>query len=373
MEKSLVKFLRKKDYNVIREIGQGGTGKTILLEDETIDEHFVCKKYSPFHEAHRELYYKNFVSEIKLLHLLYHRNVVRVFNYYLYPEHSTGYILMEFVNGQTVEDYLRQYPELINDIFEQTIKGFLHLEENSILHRDIRPSNILVSNDGIVKIIDLGFGKQTEFDGEQLNSVSLNWCYTIPEDFNFRTYDHQTEIYFVGKLFEQIINENNIQRFTYRSILSRMVQYKKSDRISSFFDIERKIIEGDAQGIEFSNLEKSIYQKFAKGLQSILTSIRNGSEYNRDVDSIIIRLDEVYRSSTLEDYVQNPTAVVRCFLRGEWNYNASAIVATSTLKSFIDFFKHSPLDKQKLIINNLWQRFDTIHRYDLPALDDLPF
>lgn len=51
MEKSLVQFVREKDYNVIRDIGQGGTGKTILLEDQTIDECLVCKKYSPYYEA----------------------------------------------------------------------------------------------------------------------------------------------------------------------------------------------------------------------------------------------------------------------------------------------------------------------------------
>lgn len=70
--KRVVEFLRSKDFKFIKEIGQGGTGKTVLLHDELIDENFVCKKYSPYFEEHKEEFYNNFVDEIKLLHLLYH-------------------------------------------------------------------------------------------------------------------------------------------------------------------------------------------------------------------------------------------------------------------------------------------------------------
>ena len=77
-----------------------------------------------------------------------------VFNYYLYPEQLTGYILMEFVDGEEIHGFMKNNPEKVNDIFLQTINGFKYLENIEVLHRDIRPQNILVSSDGIVKIID---------------------------------------------------------------------------------------------------------------------------------------------------------------------------------------------------------------------------
>jgi serine/threonine-protein kinase len=169
-----IEFLRQKDYKFIKDIGQGGTGRTILLKDELIDETFVCKKYSPYYEEHIDLYFKNFVDEIKLLHLLYHVNVVRVFNYYLYPENKTGYILMEYITGNNISKYLTDNPDKLNEIFVQTIIGFKYLEENNVLHRDIRPDNLLVSENGIVKIIDFGFGKKINFDENFDNSVSLS-------------------------------------------------------------------------------------------------------------------------------------------------------------------------------------------------------
>jgi serine/threonine protein kinase len=106
----LVSFLRKRDYKIIRELGQGACGKTVLLYDDEIQEYFVCKKYVPYSETEREALFKNFVVEIKLLHQIHHPNVVRIFNYYLYPQSRAGYILMEFVDGSDIEEFAKKYP-----------------------------------------------------------------------------------------------------------------------------------------------------------------------------------------------------------------------------------------------------------------------
>ena len=89
----IIKFLRQRDYKLIDNIGQGGTSRAVLLKDELLDSLFVCKKYSPVDEHDKLTYFRNFVDEIKLLHLLYHQNIVRIFNYHLYPEQVTGYIV----------------------------------------------------------------------------------------------------------------------------------------------------------------------------------------------------------------------------------------------------------------------------------------
>ena len=149
---SPVHFLRKKDYLFVQVLGQGACGQTVLLRDDLIGSNFVCKKYVPFSESHRQELFKNFLREIKLLHEVFHPNVVRVFNYYVYPESSTGYILMEFVDGSCIDDYVRSKPETVNDLFVQAIEGFAYLEGASILHRDIRPQNVMVHEDGTLKI-----------------------------------------------------------------------------------------------------------------------------------------------------------------------------------------------------------------------------
>ena len=104
--KDIATFLRSKDFIILKDIGQGGTGKTKLLKDETINENFVCKKYSTFYPEQQALYYNNFVDEIKILYKVNHPNIVRVFNYYLYPEKLTGYIIMEYIDGVDIENYI---------------------------------------------------------------------------------------------------------------------------------------------------------------------------------------------------------------------------------------------------------------------------
>ena len=184
MKKNIIEFVRKKDFELVKELGQGACGKTVLLYDDIIEEQFVCKKYSPLFDEDKELLFRNFVQEIKLLHLVYHQNVVRVFSYHIYPEHHTGYILMEHINGYDIEEYLEKYPQNINEVFLQTIEGFRHLESNNILHRDIRPQNIMVREDGTVKIIDFGFGKQVFYESDFDKSISLNWWCVLPNEFS---------------------------------------------------------------------------------------------------------------------------------------------------------------------------------------------
>ena len=82
----VVTFLRRRDYRMVQELGQGACGKTALLYDQQIEEHFVCKKYVPYSEDNRQDLFSGFVREIKLLHKVLHPNVVRVFNYYLHTK-----------------------------------------------------------------------------------------------------------------------------------------------------------------------------------------------------------------------------------------------------------------------------------------------
>ena len=151
-ENDVISFLRRRDYRFMRELGQGACGKTVLLYDDQIEEYFVCKKYLPYSESQREALFSSFVREIKLLHQVHHPNVVRVFNYYLYPEKLAGYILMEFVDGCDIEEFAKNHPEQAHELFVQAITGFAYLERSGVLHRDVRPGNLLIKGDGQLSI-----------------------------------------------------------------------------------------------------------------------------------------------------------------------------------------------------------------------------
>ena len=376
MAEELVKFIRQKDYVLKRELGQGACGRTVLLYDSFIEEQFVCKKYSPISEGLKEELFENFIREIKLLHLLNHQNVVRVFNYYLYPEQLLGYILMEYVQGCDIEDYLSSHPEDINEIFAQVIEGFTHLEKCKILHRDIRPQNVMVGVDGVVKIIDFGFGKQTFNPQDFGKSISLNWWCEPPPEFKDSIYDYKTEIYFVGKLFEKIINDSNIEHFKHMSLLGRMCVQNQDSRIAYFSEVRKELLSEKFLDIGFESSELATYREFSDSLFSSISKIESGTKYYDDISEIQAKLEECYKKVMLEEYLPNSSLVIRCFVNGQYFYKTSNWFRVEVLRAFLDFYRSSSREKKNIVIGNIQTKLDTVKRYDQAFSkfdDDIPF
>lgn len=372
----IISFIKQKDYKFIKRLGNGSFGITILVEDETINETFVCKKYQPQLGIDKEKYYKNFLNEIKLLHKLNHNNIVRVFNYYMYENTYTGFVLMEYINGTNIDEYIKNNPEMIDDIFEQTINGFTYLEEQKILHRDIRPTNILVDNNGFVKIIDFGFGKQALTPNDFDRSFSsLNWWCPLPMDFQTQTYDFQTELYFIGKLFEKLISDNDIIGFSYNSILSKMCEIDQNQRIDSFASVKREITGNEIFEELFNDEEIEIYRDFAEQLSRLISNIDKDTKYYYDIEVIQKKLSDLYKNVMLEKYIPENNKLIRCFINGMYRYWNNTEFYTDYLKKFIKFLKSCNIEKKNIVLNNLHSRFDSIERVDNDFVgeDEIPF
>ena len=372
----IISFIRQKDYKGIKWLSNGSFGITALIEDETINEKFVCKKYFPQDGIDKEKYYKNFLNEIKLMYKLNHKNIVRVFSYYMYEESSTGFVLMEYIDGVNIGVFLKAHPEMINDIFEQAIEGFAYLENKKILHRDIRTNNILIDKNGFLKIIDFGFGKQT-FSVEDFDRSfsSLNWWCNLPNDFQYQIYDFKTEIYFVGKLFEKLIKDNDITGFEYNTILSQMCIIEPQNRISSFETIKRNIQSNEVLDELFDENEINIYQNFAISLSNVISCVDKDIKYFEDIEIIQKRLSDLYRNVMLEENLPKNTFIIKCFLDGMYKFWPQTEFKTNVLKEFLKFFKSCSKDKKNIVLSNLHSRFDGIKRIedDLMGEDEIPF
>jgi eukaryotic-like serine/threonine-protein kinase len=375
MSEKIVEFLRKKDFVLKRELGSGACGRTVLLYDDVIDEQFVCKKFAPIHESFKAELFGNFVREIKLLHLLNHQNVVRVFNYYLYPELLTGYILMEYVCGSDIEDFLSKRPEDINEVFVQVIDGFAHLEKNKILHRDIRPQNVMVSEDGAVKIIDFGFGKQTFNSDDYGKSITLNWWCDPPPEFKDAKYDFRTEVYFVGKLFEKIIIDSNIEHFKHMNLLGRMCVAQPTNRVASFFEVRKELLSEKFLDIGFEDWELEAYREFSSSLYGAASKIEESTKYYDDIVEIQTKLEDCYKKVMLEEYVPNSAVVLKCFINGSYYYNTHHSFQVEVLRKFLDFFRSCSREKKNIVIGNIQTKLDAVKRYAVKVNfdDDIPF
>jgi len=378
MSNNLIEFLRKKDYTFIDELGQGACGKTVLLNDDIINQKFVCKKYSPQIDEMKVDLFNRFIDEIKILHLLYHQNVVRIFNYYIYPDAYAGFILMEYVAGEDIEQYLTKHPENINEIFFQAISGFKYLEDNKILHRDIRIPNLLVRSDGNLKIIDFGFGKKKLYSLDNDNSISLNWWCELPSEFNDKIYDFKTEVYFVGKLFEKIIVENNIEYFQYNHILHKMCAKTPDKRLGTFGAIEREISNNRFLEIEFNDDEIFNYRNFSSFLHQIIVKTESSVKYYNDNEKVQKNINDLYHSVMLEEFLPDNSKLIDCFINGAYTFRPNKYLEVSLIKSFLLLLRASPQAKKNIIFNNLYSKLDSIPRFsgkdeEQPFSDDIPF
>ena len=371
-EDQVISFLRKRDYRFVRELGQGACGKTVLLYDDQIEKHFVCKKYSPYSESQREALFSNFVREIKLLYHIHHPNVVRVFNSYLYPETFSGYILMEFVDGSDIQEFAKKCPEQVNELFVQAITGFGYLERSGVLHRDIRPGNLLVGADGQLKIIDLGFGKRVRATVDFTKSISLNWWCQPPSEFSEGRYDFATEVYFLGKLFESIIQDNGISHFKFTDALGRMCQHDRFPRTQSFVDVERTIQSDQFFEIGFSEEQLRAYRAFADSVSQHIRRLAYGAKYADDADRIQTQLNDAYRSFMLEEVVPDTAVVLRCLVVGNYYYGKSGF-PTRCVRDFVRLLKASTSEQRRIIIGNLHTRLNALPRYSQLETDEVPF
>lgn len=220
---------------------------------------FAIKKYTPQKEQDREIYFKRFIDEIKILFKVSHDNIVRIYSYYLYPEAKTWYIQMEYIDGDTIDKIIPStFGKSWNDYFIDTINAFDYLYEKGILHRDIRASNFMIDKlTGTLKVIDFGFGKTIEKTDDP-NSIRLNWPATIhPEEvITEGNYNYATEIYYIGELFKHLVQDDNT--FMYDEILKKMLEYSPQKRYKDYKQIKEDISNNLLSQISFSEAERVI-------------------------------------------------------------------------------------------------------------------
>lgn len=370
----IITFDIKKNFTFVKPLGDGGTGDTYLFKDETTDMLFAIKKYVPKDVRYVDDHYARFVDEIKILFNISHPNIVRIYNYYLYPSAKTGFLQMEYVNGKTIDEF-HPFPwdeKSWNEIFSEVISAFEYLEKNHILHRDIRPANILIDKDNNVKIIDFGFGKQIEETTSTDNSILLNWPATeMPNEVVLdKEYNEQTEIYFVGTLFRHLL-QNDFDDFKFKHILEKMTKIDPAERYSSFVEITNDISEGVIGEIGFSDKEKEIYRAFSSKLADHINHYIEKYNPINDIQTTLSKMAEIIRNSSLEECIQDNSKLIGCFISGGYNYNPRKNIEVQTVIDFYKFVSSLPMSKRKIVFDNIYNKLSTISVYVND--DELPF
>lgn len=373
-----VEFTPVKGYDVINDnLGAGSFGKTILIKDLSIDELFVCKKYSPQQGIQKKDFFDTFKKEIKLMYQINHPNVVRVFTYYLYEDYYTGYILMEYIEGDSIdkwfEDYWLQLTDS-NDIFRQLIEGFACIEKSGIIHRDIRESNILISKHDEVKIIDFGLGKKIDKVGMSADSfnriINRQQMQRLPNEFSEGKYTSRTDMFCIAELFWRMLKKHNITDFKHEYILNKMMNADPSKRYESFKDILMALDKKDMKALEISDEDRAIYREFTESVYGVLAEFTEKPNLNLNVPNVLEGLQQLLESNCLNESVQNVSELIGVFVNSNYRYYGSRYVSVEAINKFYNWFVSKDEIFQNIILKNIKNR---LLSRPVKTEDELPF
>lgn len=194
-------------YEIIKTIGEGGMANVYLANDTILDRK-VAIKVLRGDLSNDEKFIRRFQREALSVSNLSHPNIVEVYD--VGEEDGQYYIVMEYIEGKTLKQLLKKretltLPEVI-DIMLQLTDGLAHAHESYIIHRDIKPQNIMILDNGLVKITDFGIAMALNATQlTQTNSVMGSVHYLPPEQTNGKSATVKSDIYSLGILMYELI------------------------------------------------------------------------------------------------------------------------------------------------------------------------
>lgn len=384
---SIVKFIRGKEYQMINpNLGGGSFGKTVIIKDEFIDELFVAKKYEPHPYIEQDSekkakFFRSFLDEIKILYKLNHKNIVRIFNYFPYVENQTGYIIMEYIDGRNINDFILNYSSLkekatLDDIFMQLIDGFEYIENHNIIHRDIRSGNILIDKNGTVKIIDFGIGKFIINDDMKMDTLvdEITRPSSLPHEYYEGIYDSKTDMFYLAELFNRLLINSKLtgrEYFSYHHILEKMMNSNAKGRYNSFKEIQDTISEKDFINLKINPEDKKIYLQFTNFLFDELEYFLNKKNFVKTPKEFLTNLEEVLQNNLFEDFVQNNGKLLSTIIDEDYSYKNKNRLPIAWLENFCNWYKKYTLRAQELILKNIISKLS--NKYIKFDDSDLPF
>jgi serine/threonine-protein kinase len=190
------------DFRIEKKLGQGGMGTVFLATQVSLDRKVALKTLSP-EFAKKQDFVKRFLREARSMARLQHPNVVQV-----YAADSAGgvnYAAIEFIDGRSMQGWMNELKQLdVGDALHVVLvcaDALKHAHDQNMIHRDIKPDNILVTSKGVVKVADFGLAKALDEDVSMTQSgTGLGTpLYMAPEQArNAKHVDKRTDIYALG-------------------------------------------------------------------------------------------------------------------------------------------------------------------------------
>lgn len=200
---------RKLDgrYEIVELIGIGGMAHVYKAVD-LMEDKVVAVKILKTEFAESEEFLRRFRNESKAIAVLSHPNIVKIYDVGFSDE--INFIVMEYIDGITLKEFMEQQKVLrwkdALHFISQILRALQHAHDRGIVHRDIKPQNIMLFSDGSIKVMDFGIARFSRIDGKTISDKTIGSVHYIsPEQARGDFTDERSDLYSVGVMLYEMV------------------------------------------------------------------------------------------------------------------------------------------------------------------------
>jgi len=194
-------------YQIIEELGKGGMGRVYKVFDQEVQAKMVLKLIKPEVSADKNTI-DRFRNELKIARDISHKNICRMYD--LGKEAGSYFITMEYVSGEDLKSFIRRARQLVVGtaifIAKQVCEGLAEAHRVGVVHRDLKPGNIMIDKEGNAKIMDFGIARSISVKGITGAGIMIGTPeYMSPEQVEGKEVDQRSDIYSLGIILYEML------------------------------------------------------------------------------------------------------------------------------------------------------------------------
>ncbi len=194
-------------YEIIEELGKGGMGRVYRVEDTKLKQEVALKLIKPEIASDKKTI-ERFRNELRTARNIRHKNVCGMYD--LGEEQGIHYITMEYVRGEDLKSLIRKMGQLsagqMITIAKQVCDGLVEAQRLGVVHRDLKPQNVMIDTDGNARIMDFGIARSLEAKGITGAGVMIGTPeYMSPEQVEGKEVDQRSDVYSLGVILYEMV------------------------------------------------------------------------------------------------------------------------------------------------------------------------
>src|SRR5580658_2147050 len=247
-------------YEILQLLGEGGMGAVYKASDRELDRFVALKVIRPELASNPSILAR-FKQELLLAHQVTHRNVIRIYD--LGEAEGVKFITMEFIEGKDLRTLIREKqkftPEEAVEVIQQVCQALDAAHTVGVIHRDLKPQNIMQDPTGRILVMDFGLARTVEGDGmTQTGALVGTMEYMSPEQALGKDLDQRSDIFALGLILFELLTGK--KPFVAESALASLIK-RTQERAIPVSDVDAQI-PGALSGIVSKCLERDVNERY---------------------------------------------------------------------------------------------------------------